>query len=111
MDALVRHTSRNTVLLPICSGHIDVTSTAVCQTDAGWLAPFGRCCRQQHGWLAQSCAYNRHPRGITACTLMSSHNIPTRTRCADAKTHGRFSAPVNDEMEKPTMTKKPTKTK
>jgi hypothetical protein len=42
---------------------------------------------------------------------MSSHNIPTRTRCADAKTHGRFSAPVNDEREKPTMTKKPTKTK
>ena len=64
-----------------------------------------------YGWLAQSCAYNRHPRGIMACTLMSSHNIPTRTRCADAKTHGRFSAPVNDEREKPTMTKKPTKTK
>src|SRR5262249_50687211 len=39
------------------------------------------------------------------------HNIPTRTGCADAKTHSRFSAPVNDEREKPTMTKKPTKTK
>src|SRR5215471_2641962 len=42
---------------------------------------------------------------------MSSHNIPTRTRCANAKTQGRFSAPVNDERKKPTMTKKPTKTK
>src|SRR6516225_8626676 len=42
---------------------------------------------------------------------MSSHNLPTRTRCADAKRNGRFSAPVNDEREKPTMTKKPTKTK
>src|SRR5262245_18948471 len=31
--------------------------------------------------------------------------------CADAKAHGRFSAPVNGEREKPTMTKKPTKTK
>ena len=42
---------------------------------------------------------------------MSSHNIPTQTRCADAKTHGRSSAPVNDERKKLTMTKKPTKTK
>ena len=42
---------------------------------------------------------------------MSSHNIPTRTRCADAKTHGRFSVPVSDERKKPTMTKKLTKTK
>jgi hypothetical protein len=46
-----------------------------------------------------------------ACTLMSLHNIPTRTRCGNAKAHSRFSAPVNDEREKPTMTKKPTKSK
>ena len=42
---------------------------------------------------------------------MSSHNIPTRTCCADVEAHGRFSAPVNDERENPTMTKKPRLTK
>src|SRR6516164_1544406 len=42
---------------------------------------------------------------------MSSHNSPTRKRCADAKTHGKFSAPMNDESGEPTMTKKPTTTK
>jgi hypothetical protein len=43
--------------------------------------------------------------------LMSSPKIPTRNRCTGANTHGRFSAPLNDESEKPTMTKKPTTTK
>src|SRR6516225_697149 len=32
---------------------------------------------------------------------MSSNNILTRTRCANAKTYGRFSAPVNNERKKP----------
>src|SRR5499433_1288653 len=42
---------------------------------------------------------------------MSSHDIPTRKRYADPKTHGKFSAPMNDESGEPTMTKKPTTTK